>query len=264
MATKLKEPSDEDIGAKGAKSSNDNGDDDKHEIKEDKKTKNKKTIKIDSDGKDSAKKESKKKVESVVDDDNDGKKKRPKNISSRIDSKIPSVEEEEDQLKDKKRHKYLKKIISHLCLLVFVLAFQSLVLGLAAQYFYSGKEHLFMFGMFSIIQLIGAPIGFWAIQGGNRLLLLLCVVFNGIWMIVVIIMILYYWLISNSDQFNQEIALHVSAIFFLSASFTLGVMCFILMKQIEMINISSQPKRTKDKDKDKGKDTEKEKRRDSP
>ena len=203
----------------------------------------------DTDKEKEVKKKKRKREESEIDDE-DKKRKRHKKISSRIDSKIQSVDDndndKEDPLKDKNRLKLTKRIISHLCLLVFIFAFQSMVLGIVAQQFYSNKQHLFMYGIFAVIQLIGAPIGFWAIQVGNRVLLLLCVVFNCIWIILVIILILYYWVLANNDAFDQEIALHVSAIFSLSASLTLAITCFIMMKQIEMINFSAQPTKSKD------------------
>ena len=144
-----------------------------------------------------------------------------------------------DPLKDQKRLKVLKKWISHLCLLILVLAVRDAILGLCAYLFYENKTHLVIFGVLSIMQVFGASIGWVAIRMGNRCLFLVCAIINLIWIISVIIFLVYYWAINKSESFNQEIDLHVGAIFFMSASITLAICCLLMMKRLDMISFQS-------------------------
>ena len=136
-----------------------------------------------------------------------------------------------DPLKDRNRMQKLKKWISHLCLLVLVLALENVFMGLCAYFLYSDKNHFAIFGALCVLQLVGAPIGWVAIKWGNRCLFLMCVVINIIWIISVIVLLLYYWLALHSPSFDQEIALHVSAIFFGIASLLLAICCFLVIRQ---------------------------------
>ena len=145
-----------------------------------------------------------------------------------------------DPLKDQRRFKILKKCISHLCLLNLVLALRDVFLGVCAYLLYEDKSHYVLFGSISIMQLIGAPIGWVAIRMGNRILFLICAIVNLIWIISVIILLLYYWLIDKSPSFNQEIDLHVSALIFVSASIILAICCLVMMKRLNMISFSQK------------------------
>lgn len=148
---------------------------------------------------------------------------------SQTEEETPLKAKVMDPLKDVKRLKLLKGIISNLCLLVLFLAVKNMFVGICAHLFYDNKSHLVIFGALCTLQAVGAPIGFFAIKFKNNVLFLVCVVINCAWIIAVTALLLYYWLDKQSDQFNHEIELHVSAIFYMIVSILLALCCFLVL-----------------------------------
>ena len=223
-------------------------DEDEEEVVEEKVTKKKKKKPKEDEEEESEEKSRKKtklkveKTDSEEESKDDKKTKKESKIESRVTSKPNSDLEKAvldipDPMKDKDQMKLLKRIISHLCLLVLILALRNVIMGIVAAYFYDEKTHLVWYGGLCLFQLVGAPIGWLAIRWGNRTLFLTCVIINLVWIVSVVILMITYMIIGG-HEFKQEIALHVGVIFFLSASITLGVCCLLMMQRLDMINIT--------------------------
>ena len=162
-------------------------------------------------------------------DDHELEKARTRTDESQTEEETPLKTKVMDPLKDIKRLKFLKGVISNLCLLVLFLAVKNMFVGICAYLFYDNKGHLVIFGSLCALQAVGAPIGFFAIKFKNNVLFLVCVVINCAWIIAVTVLLLYYWLAKKSEQFNNEIELHVSAIFYMIMSILLAICCFLVL-----------------------------------